>query len=71
MTLAVTVPAGMEATVILPAARETALQENGAPIEKTQGVSVLLRDDARAVLHVGSGSYLFTSTLPGLRNGRR
>src|SRR3977135_493338 len=66
MTLAVTVPAGMEATAVLPAARETALRENGAPIDKAQGVSVRSREDARAVLHVGSGSYRFTSTLPGL-----
>jgi alpha-L-rhamnosidase len=66
ITLVVTVPAGMEATVVIPAARETALQESGAPIEKAQGVSVLSREGARAVLHVGSGNYRFTSTLPGL-----
>jgi|HubBroStandDraft_6_1064221.scaffolds.fasta_scaffold12467_5 alpha-L-rhamnosidase len=66
ITLVVTVPAGMEATVVIPAARETALQESGAPIEKARGVSVLSREGARAVLHVGSGNYRFTSTLPGL-----
>jgi alpha-L-rhamnosidase len=62
MTLTVTVPAGMEATVVLPAARETVLKENGAPIEKAQGVSVRSREDVCAVLHVGSGSYRFTSS---------
>jgi alpha-L-rhamnosidase len=65
ITVAVTVPAGMQATVILPAARETALQENGALIEKAIGVSVRSREGTLAVLHVGSGSYRFTSTLPG------
>jgi hypothetical protein len=54
-----------DARAVLKGWNHAVLQENGAPIEKAQGVSVRSREDARAVLHVGSGSYRFTSS-PGL-----
>jgi alpha-L-rhamnosidase len=63
LTLRVTIPANTTATIEVPAGEGTELLESDKALEAAE--VVLLERQARvAKLHVGSGSYVFTSTLP-------
>lgn len=57
--LKVTVPANTSATVYLPASADSRIEEGGASPGKAEGVKLLRREEGRAVLEVGSGSYEF------------
>lgn len=55
------VPANTTATIYVPAKDTSHITENGQPIEKTQGVTLLRTENGFAVFAVDSGSYTFSS----------
>jgi alpha-L-rhamnosidase len=61
--LRVRVPVGATATVFLPAKEGTLVTESGKPCERGNGVQLLRREGANAVLSVGSGDYDFSAEL--------
>ncbi len=63
-TLDVTIPANTTAEVRLPAARDTQVRVDGAPVEDSEFVKLLSRDDETVAFSAPSGAYRFESTLP-------
>ncbi len=59
LALGVTIPVGATATVYLPASDPRSLRESGKPLQDAEGVRLLRREGACAVLEIGSGSYHF------------
>lgn len=57
--LVVTIPANTTATVYLPTASGQKVTESGKPIDIMEGVELVSRNDAHAVLRIESGSYHF------------
>jgi alpha-L-rhamnosidase len=62
--LEVTIPPNGTALVHVPAADAAAVTEGGGPAAKAPGVKFLRAEAGAAIYEVGSGSYLFGSTLP-------
>ena len=62
LTMRVTIPPGTTATVHVPAADGSAVQEGGVTIASAPGVQWVSHVNNVAVLAIGSGSYVFTST---------
>lgn len=62
--LELTVPANTSATVHLPSRADAPILENRRPVDRAQGVRFLRQENDRALLNVGSGSYLFSTELP-------
>jgi alpha-L-rhamnosidase len=60
ISLAVTIPVNVSAEVWIPVATGGALLEGGAPVSDVNGVTAVLRDGDHTVVHVGSGSYVFS-----------
>jgi len=61
--LKATIPANTTATAFLPARKDAAVQEGGAPAEQRPGVKLLRREGDRAVFAIESGSYTFETRL--------
>lgn len=61
ITMTLTVPVNVVASVRLPAGTPSSVREGGAPASKAAGVTVLAPVDGAAVLRVGSGTYTFTT----------
>lgn len=66
LTLDVTIPANTEAAVHVPASPEAPVYLDGSPVTESGLVEVRSREAGETVLHVPSGSYTFTATLPDL-----
>ncbi len=64
LTLEIAIPANTEATVHVPASAEAPVYVDGSPVTESGLVEVRSREAAETVLHVPSGSYTFTATLP-------
>jgi alpha-L-rhamnosidase len=64
LTMEVTIPVNTTATVHIPTKNAAGLTESGQPADKVEGVKFLHTQDNAAVYAVGSGTYLFQSTLP-------
>ncbi len=64
LTMEVTIPINTAATVYVPAKDEAGVTESGKPTGKVEGVKFLRRQDNAAAYAVGSGTYLFQTTLP-------
>jgi len=62
-TLAVVIPANTTAEVHLPGRMQTPIAKSGKALAQAEGVKLLRQEVGRAVLSVGSGHYVFTSTL--------
>ncbi len=59
-TLRITVPANTRATVHVPATGE--ILESGQPLDRAEGVTVLIEQARLTILRVESGSYVLTGT---------
>jgi alpha-L-rhamnosidase len=59
LTLAVEIPANVTAHVTLPAPASSEITEGGASLDAVEGVELLDRTDAQAVVRIGSGAYRF------------
>ncbi len=62
LTMNVTIPPGTTATVHVPAADGSSVQEGGVPVANAPGVQLVSHANNVAVLTIGSGNYVFTST---------
>ncbi len=60
--LAVEIPPNTQATVEVPAKNAGDVRESGKTIDQTAGVTFVKLENSRAIFHVGSGKYQFTST---------
>jgi alpha-L-rhamnosidase len=58
----VTVPAGAEATIVVPAQRNEVILESGRPAERVSDLRLVRRDLETATYEVLSGSYHFSVT---------
>jgi alpha-L-rhamnosidase len=61
LRLTVTVPVGSTATVRVPARDPGAVTEQGRPLRRARGVTVVAVEDGAVVVRVGSGRYLFAA----------
>lgn len=61
LELFIDVPANVEATVYVPAAKPEAVTESGAPAVRAPGVTFLRYENGAAVFRIGSGRYAFAS----------
>jgi len=61
--LNVTIPTNTTALVYVPADEGASISESGKPAEKAEGVTFVRHEKRYAVFNVGSGTYIFTSTL--------
>jgi hypothetical protein len=61
LTLELEIPAGAEATVLLPAAPSSPIIESGRPITERKEIKPLGREGNRVALGIGSGKYRFES----------
>jgi alpha-L-rhamnosidase len=61
MSLDVSLPPGVAATVHVPAAADATVSESGLPLEQAPGVTAAARDAESARVEVGSGAYHFRS----------
>ncbi|MGD0517486.1 MAG: family 78 glycoside hydrolase catalytic domain [Thermoguttaceae bacterium] len=64
LALHVSIPANTTATIAVPAADSNSVRESGRPAAQSAGVKFLRMDGAYALCQVGSGEYMFDSTLP-------
>ena len=64
VTMEVTIPANTTATVCVPATDAASVREGGRPAGKARGVKFLRTESGRALFEVGSGRYVFTSSMP-------
>ena len=62
--LNVTIPANTTATVHLPAISLAKVTEGGVSLANVQGITSAKLDKDKAVIELGSGNYVFKSTLP-------
>ena len=67
LTMDITIPINTTATIYVPAMKETSVTESGVPAAKAPGINFLGLRQGAAVYAVGSGSYHFSSLLPGSR----
>jgi alpha-L-rhamnosidase len=65
LTMDITVPANTSATVYVPAEKETSVTESGQPAAKVPEIKFLGLNHGAAAYEVGSGTYEFSSLLPG------
>ena len=63
-TLTAVVPPNTTATVFMPCANAGAVQENGQPAERAQGVELLRRENSAAVYALSSGRFVFEAPAP-------
>jgi len=63
VTLEVTIPPNTTATVFVPANALKDIEESGKPTEKAAGVLFKKMEGGCAVFEIGSGTYLFTSSV--------
>jgi alpha-L-rhamnosidase len=66
LTMEVTIPANTTATVYVPAKDAAGVTESGKSAAEAEDVKLLRMENAAAVYAVGSGTYQFQSTLPGV-----
>ena len=59
LVLNVSIPPNTSATVHLPAARANEVNENGTPISRVKGVTVLGLQEGSLVIELESGGYMF------------
>ena len=59
------IPVNASVTLFLPALADADLMEASQPLAESEGVELLRRDGNAAVLQMGSGSYIFSSTFAG------
>lgn len=59
----VSIPANTTATVYIPATNNKNVIESGKPASSAKGIKFMRVEDGRAVYEVGSGNYVFASTL--------
>jgi alpha-L-rhamnosidase len=59
-TMEVTIPAGVEATVVVPVGGGAQVMEGAVPAETAVGVTLVRRETGEAVYRVGSGVYRFS-----------
>jgi alpha-L-rhamnosidase len=62
-TLSVQIPVGAQASVCVPTADARSVTEGGHPVRAADGVSAVGMQGSCLLLHVGSGSYRFHSTV--------
>ncbi|NIK74970.1 alpha-L-rhamnosidase [Paenibacillus castaneae] len=60
MTVEVTIPPNASASILLPGAKEEAVEESGTPLQKAVGISGVETVRSGVRLSAGSGSYRFT-----------
>lgn len=65
LVMDVVVPANTTAMVYVPATDPQSVEESGRSAKTQPGVSFLRLEDGRAVFEVGSGRYIFRSTVTG------
>jgi alpha-L-rhamnosidase len=65
-TMEVTVPAGAQATVVIPVRTGVPVMEGGTAADKAEGVTFVSRENGDAVYRVGSGVFRFSVTDPDL-----
>ena len=58
------IPANSTATVYVPAKAASDVTVNGAAITQADHVTFLRMENDRAVVNLGSGNYIITTTLP-------
>jgi alpha-L-rhamnosidase len=64
VTLAVTIPPNVSATLYIPTAAPAGVTESGKPAAQAMGVKVLDADPQTAVFELQSGSYIFSAVEP-------
>lgn len=69
VTLQVSIPANVTATVHVPTADPSSVREGGAPIDRVAEVRVVGREQGALVLEVGGGEWTFAGEAP--RSGTR
>lgn len=63
LTMEATIPANTAATLYVPTGDAASVKEGGQPVGKVKGVEFLHLENGAAVYAVGSGTYIFQSTL--------
>jgi len=63
LTLTVTIPPNTTATVYVPAKDADHVSGDGLPASESSRIQLVRMEAGRAVMALGSGSYIFTSTL--------
>lgn len=61
--LKVNIPVNTTATVYLPAKDKASIKVNGQDIDKVNDVKIIDIIDGRVAISIGSGEYIFTSTI--------
>ena len=61
-TMEVTVPAGAQATVVIPVRTGAPVIEGGTAADKAEGVTFVRRENGNAIYRVGSGVFRFSVT---------
>lgn len=64
VTLQVSIPANLTATVHVPTADPSSVREGGTPIDRVTGVRVERREEGALVLQVGSGEWTIAAEAP-------
>jgi alpha-L-rhamnosidase len=59
LALSVEIPANVAADVVIPARGSSEIREGDVALEAAPCVEIVSRDDAQAVVRVGSGAYRF------------
>ncbi|RYX86449.1 hypothetical protein EON83_01910 [bacterium] len=65
ITLAVSIPANTTANIHIPASNAASVKEGGKPTGNSTGVTLVKIENGVAIFAVRSGTYKFTSVLPG------
>lgn len=60
--LSATVPANVDASIVLPGSADALVTEGGTPVERVDGVHSVERRDGDTILAAGSGTYAFEVT---------
>lgn len=63
LTINVGIPVGINATIIIPAAEPDHVTEGGNALTSSAGVTILGSDGISVQISVGSGAYLFSSSM--------
>jgi alpha-L-rhamnosidase len=63
LTMEVKIPANTTAKVYIPANNIDNVKENGKHLKKAAGINSIGMEGDRAVLHIGSGEYIFSSKM--------
>jgi len=62
-TLKISVPANTSAKVIIPASESSSIREGDNSLEEVREVEILKVENEQTTVSIGSGDYIFTSTL--------